>query len=207
MKREYQLSSHHFKSPKFLSVVGEAIKFFKSTPVVPLPPETRFIGAGVYALYYRGSCKHYLHLSKQNRKKCNLPIYVGKAVPPGWRTGRKITVQTADLYRRLCEHSKSIRSAKGLNVRDFKCQFVVLSGIESDLVVPIEAALIRKFMPLWNTCVDGFGNHDPGKGRYNQAVSEWDILHPGRTWAKRLKGLSPKKPDILKKIAHRIETV
>lgn len=206
MKREYQLSVHYFKSPKFLSVVKTAIKFFKSTPVVPLPPERRFVGAGVYALYYRGTCKCYLPLSRQNRKKCKLPIYVGKAVPPGWRTGRKITVQTADLYRRLYEHSKSIQVAEGLKVRDFKCQFIVLSGIESDLVVPIEAALIRTFMPLWNTCVDGFGNHDPGKGRYNQAISEWDILHPGRLWAKRLKGASPKKPDLILKIARRLKT-
>ena len=31
--------------------------------------------------------------------------------------------------------------------------------------------------------IDGYGNHDPGKGRYNQARSRWDVLHPGRAWA------------------------
>ena len=32
--------------------------------------------------------------------------------------------------------------------------------------------------PLWNTTVDGFGNHDPGKGRYEQAISDWDVPDP-----------------------------
>lgn len=78
---------------------------------------------------------------------------------------------------------------------------MILSGIEGDLVVPVEAELIRRHKPLWNTVVDGFGNHDPGSGRYDQAKSEWDILHPGRLWAKRLKGKSPRLEEILCKIA------
>lgn len=44
--------------------------------------------------------------------------------------------------------------------------------VESDLVVPVEAELIRKYRPLWNTIIDGFGNHLAGSGRYNQARSE-----------------------------------
>ncbi|MDR0670086.1 MAG: Eco29kI family restriction endonuclease [Treponema sp.] len=39
---------------------------------------------------------------------------------------------------------------------------------------------------LWNIVVDGFGNHDPGSGRYNQQISSWDTIHPGRNWAKKL---------------------
>ena len=66
--------------------------------------------------------------------------------------------------------------------------------------MPVEAALIRRFKPLWNTVVDGFGNHDPGKGRYEQALSEWDALHPGRLWAKRLKGKSPSAERVLDRI-------
>jgi hypothetical protein len=31
-----------------------------------------------------------------------------------------------------------------------------------------------------DAAVDGFGNHDPGKGRYKQARSDWDVIHPGR---------------------------
>jgi hypothetical protein len=46
--------------------------------------------------------------------------------------------------------------------------------------------LIEKNKPLWNVVVDGFGNHDPGSGRYNQQISAWDTIHPGRSWAKKL---------------------
>jgi hypothetical protein len=77
---------------------------------------------------------------------------------------------------------------------------MILSGVEGDLVVPVEAELIRRYRPLWNTVVDGFGNHDPGAGRYNQARSEWDVLHPGRLWAERLTGESPRREDVIAKI-------
>jgi len=42
------------------------------------------------------------------------------------------------------------------------------------------------FKPLWNRKIDGFGNHDPGKGRARQQKSLWDTLHPRRTWAEKL---------------------
>ncbi len=48
-----------------------------------------------------------------------------------------------------------------------------------------ESLLIARFRPIWNVVLDGFGNHDPGKGRYNGARPLWDVLHPGRGWAKR----------------------
>ena len=87
-----------------------------------------------------------------------------------------------------------------LKVADFRCRFIILHGIEADLITAVEAQLIRLSMPIWNTLIDGFGNHDPGKGRYNQARSEWAVLHPGRPWAKRLAGLAPLLENTLKKI-------
>ncbi len=36
--------------------------------------------------------------------------------------------------------------------------------------------------------IDGFGNNNPGRGRYEQRPSAWDMLHPGRMWADRLLG-------------------
>ena len=77
---------------------------------------------------------------------------------------------------------------------------MILCCIESDLVVPAEAELIRRYGPLWNSVIDGFGNHDPGSGRYNQAKSEWDVLHPGRPWADRLMGKSPHLEEIVEKV-------
>ena len=37
----------------------------------------------------------------------------------------------------------------------------------------------------WTNIVDGFGNHDPGKGRHAGRRPLWDVLHPGRAWALR----------------------
>lgn len=77
---------------------------------------------------------------------------------------------------------------------------MILDEIESDLIVPVEAGLIRKYTPLWNILIDGFGNHDPGSGRYNQARSEWVVLHPGRSWVERLTGESSNLEDIMVKV-------
>jgi len=60
--------------------------------------------------------------------------------------------------------------------------------------------MTRRYNPLWNSHIDGFGNHDPGKGRYEQAKSEWDVLHPGRVWAERLNGNPPDGNKVEEKI-------
>lgn len=57
----------------------------------------------------------------------------------------------------------------------------------SAIISVVESVLINRYQPIWNTKIDGFGNHDPGKGRYEQAKSEWDKIHPGRAWAEKLK--------------------
>jgi len=191
---------HTFHSD-FESVVQKAISFFNSTPVHPLPPLGKFSAGGVYALYYLGTFTHYAQLAYKNRNKCTQPIYIGKAVLPGWRTARGTkTKESTALYSRLREHARNINRGAGLDTSDFQTRFIILDGLESDIVVPMEAALIRQFTPLWNSFVDGFGNHDPGRGRYNQARSEWDVLHPGRPWADRLTGESPNLKRIVNKI-------
>jgi hypothetical protein len=202
---DFDYSLHIFHSPKFQSIVDEAIKFFTETPVHRLPPPSRFIGSGVYGSYYVGDYELYAKTANLNRETCAHPIYVGKAVPPGWRTARTTDSETPDLYRRLREHARSIHQAANLQIDDFRCRFMILRGVESDLVVPVEAELIRRHRPLWNTIVDGFGNHDPGAGRYNQARSEWDVLHPGRPWAERLTGDSPRLEDIIARVQQFLE--
>jgi hypothetical protein len=58
--------------------------------------------------------------------------------------------------------------------------------IVDDIWIPLgESLLIAKFDPLWNKLIDGFGNHDPGKGRHAGLRPRWDVLHPGRPWAER----------------------
>jgi hypothetical protein len=186
-------------------VVDEAVKFFFSTPVCALPVSDRFVGTGVYGLYYLGDFELYAKIANLNRETLTQPIYVGKAVPSGWRTARVAASEVPVLYQRLREHARSIQQVRNLRLGDFRCQFMILRGLEGDLVVPVEAELIRRYRPLWNSAVDGFGNHNPGKGRYNQAKSEWDVLHPGRPWVERLTGESPPREDVIAEVQRALE--
>lgn len=77
---------------------------------------------------------------------------------------------------------------------------MILEYAASNLIGTVEAALIRHYQPLWNCIVDGFGNHDPGRGRYNQEMSEWDLIHPGRTWATKCTPSSKSKTVIIELI-------
>ena len=193
-----KLEEHIFRSESFVELIDEAVAFMVNTPMELLPPDEKFSGGGVYALYYNGDYPLYQKIYSKNAE---LPIYVGKAVLPGWRQGRD-TVKENDpaLYRRLGEHSRSINAVNNLELSHFSCKFVVLKSQEADLISTVEAAMTRKYNPLWNSHIDGFGNHDPGKGRYEQAKSEWDVLHPGRAWADRLNGTPPDGNKVEEKI-------
>lgn len=82
MAEGFNYELHVFKLPDLESMVGKALAFFEKTPVLRLPPP-RFIGCGVYALYYLGDFEPYITLSRLNREAYTRPIYVGKAVPRG----------------------------------------------------------------------------------------------------------------------------
>ncbi len=120
--------------------------------------------------------------------------------PRGWRQARQAEDSDPQLYGRLREHTRSIKEANNLEIRDFCCRFVIMPGAGTDLIGSVENALIRRYLPLWNCVIDGFGNHDPGSGRYDQAPSEWDTLHPGRLWAARLTGTRPAEAAIMQKV-------
>lgn len=151
-------------------------------PVVVLPPP-EFVGAGVYAIYYEGEFEAYDEIAKANRGGAYLwPIYVGKAVPAGARKGGFGLGANPGmvLYKRLVEHADSIDVATNLELGDFKCRFLVVE----DIWIPLaESLLIEMFAPVWNRRIEGFGIHDPGGGRRGQRRSQWDELHPGRSWA------------------------
>lgn len=158
-----------------------------SQDAAPLGSLTRFDGAGVYAIYYTGQFDAYRPLARLNKgKKPKAPIYVGRAIPPGARKGGFGLDATPSqaLFNRLAEHAESINLAANLNIKDFHCRYLVVD----DIWIPLgESLLIAKFAPVWNTLIDGFGNHDPGKGRYNGLCPRWDVLHPGRAWAAKCK--------------------
>ncbi len=85
------------------------------------------------------------------------------------------------------------------------CRFVILEGTASDMIGTIEAALIKLHRPLWNTRMDGFGNHTPGAGRFQQAKSDWDVIHVGRTWAAKCTGVPKSSAAILKNVEQHLE--
>lgn len=146
----------------------------------PLPPPTAFTGAGVYAIYYTAPLEY-----RDETTAVDVPIYVGKAVPPGGRKGssRTSTHAARTLHLRLRDHAKSIDQARNLSLSDAHCRFLVVVPVWISLA---ERFLLSHFRPIWNTVIDGFGNHDPGRGRRNSARPRWDIMHPGRAWAERL---------------------
>jgi hypothetical protein len=94
-----------------------------------------------------------------------------------------------------------------LSVEDFMCRFIIFEAEGSDMISTIEAALIKLNKPLWNTTVDGFGNHDPGKGRYEQAKSDWDVIHQGRTWANKCNGVHKQESIIISSIDQHLQNL
>jgi hypothetical protein len=143
-----------------------------------------FDGAGIYAIYYRGSFKAYRRLAARNAESAQWPIYVGKAIPSGGRKGAALFSEITGryLYNRLREHADSVRAANNLNIKDFQCRYLAID----DIWIPLgETLLIAHFKPVWNLYLEGFGNHDPGAGRYQGLRPMWDVLHPGRTWAEK----------------------
>ncbi len=200
------VNAHRFKSSVLQSIINDAEAFFIKTPVSLFPPAEPFEGGGVYALYYSGDFDLYKTISVKAIKKESLPIYVGKAVPSGWRTARITTTGKTPLYNRIREHFRNIQQAENLSVNHFKCRYMILDGNESGIIGPVEASVIRKFQPLWNSIIDGFGNHTPGEGRFNQAKSGWDVLHPGRSWAGRCMGKAPDYDELVKRIHEYVGT-
>jgi hypothetical protein len=183
------MNDHHAYNPLDMDNLGVSIvnKMLEQAPV-PLDALPVFNGSGLYALYYTGAVPMYSLLAAANTNgRWGQPIYVGKAIPKGGRKGRLPSPVAGavgrSLYARLNEHRESIKSAPALDVNDFYARWLVVEPIW----IPLgEALLINRHLPVWNRAVDGFGNHDPGAGRYEGKIARWDVLHPGRTWATRL---------------------
>ena len=195
------------------SIGDNIVRELAASPVRPLPSlksggrslasrKDVFEGAGIYALYYIGDFSAYARITAANKeKRFEAPIYIGKADPQGGRKGA-LELDAAGgtpLYSRLKDHASSIDQVINLQLPDFFCRFLVVDDIWISLG---ERRAIQKYLPLWNTTVDGFGNHDPGNRRKEQYRSDWDVVHPGRSWAEKL-GRSPKSAEqILAAVLH-----
>lgn len=211
-QQPFDRSKHVYRNDAFVELVKDAVRFFNGTPVHTLPPPENFSGTGVYALYFTGKNPLYAKYAEINRLAYSAAIYVGKAVPTGWRQARPSDNplnQSTELCRRLREHGRNIEVVSGLSLKDFMCRFVIFEDEDagSDMIGTIEAALIKLNRPLWNSSLDGFGNHDPGKGRYEQARSDWDVIHPGRQWALKCNGTPRKRDAIVEDINNHLNSL
>lgn len=178
--------------------VAEALLSKTHHPLSDLPV---FEGAGIYAIYYSGPFPAYQQITRLNiDEQFRYPIYVGKAVPAGARMGGNSELDAGKvLYKRLKEHADSIRAVDNLRIEDFHCRFLVVD----DIWIPLgESLIIARFTPVWNSLIDGFGNHNPGKGRHAGMRPRWDVLHPGRGWAMNLAD----RPETAAQIAQDAET-
>ena len=177
-----------FDPLSFDSLSKSIARELSSVPTCPLREVPSFEGPGIYALYYTGDFAAYAPMAKANRERLgSWPIYVGKA-EASTRKGEALKAPDDysgnALFSRLRTHTKSIDLVENLSIDDFHIRALVLAYV---WVPMAEASAISMYQPLWNTIIDGFGNHDPGGGRYDQKRSKWDTLHPGRPWAAKLR--------------------
>jgi hypothetical protein len=180
--------------------VADALLAQPTHPLAGIPP---FEGAGIYVIYYRGRFTPYAPIARANADGAHWPIYIGKAIPSGGRKGASLAASArgTPLFKRLSEHRDSIaaveRGSGTLEVADFQARYLTVD----DIWIPLgESLLIAEFRPLWNIAIDGFGNHDPGAGRYGGLKPLWDHLHPGRDWAVRCAA----RPESIADIEYRI---
>ncbi len=176
-----------------LNLGKSVVEALLSSAPTPLDDILSFDGAGIYAIYYHGPFEPYQSIALKDGT--GDPIYVGKAVPSGSRKGASLSASSVGrwLFNRISEHRDSIRAAQNLNTVDFSVRYLAVD----DIWIPLgEALLISTYNPVWNRLIDGFGNHDPGAGRYNGLRPLWDVLHPGRSWAEKCKQRTETREEI-----------
>ena len=171
------------------------------SPTEPLSAADQTAGAGVYVIYYTGPFAAYAPVAEANRGgQFTRPIYIGKAIPKGGRKGglaKDVAVMGRALGDRMKQHAASIAEADNLDLADFHVRHLVVD----DIWIPLgENMLIESFKPVWNRAIDGFGNKDPGNRRATQYRSPWDVLHPGRQFARKLADSPVTTAFLLKRI-------
>jgi hypothetical protein len=171
----------HVFDPTNPKAIGEMVAhalLLQDKEVLREVVKNTFYGAGVYAIYYRGSFDCYKPIAGKDH-----PIYVGKADPEALHA-LTAEAQGTRLHARLKDHHRSISQVENLSLDDFECRYLV---VRSAWVKTAEDILIDWFKPVWNNQMKicyGFGKHGDSAGTRKNERSPWDTLHPGRQWAK-----------------------
>lgn len=188
----------YFDPLSYENLGASIARALEESPVIPLSELDRFDGAGIYALYYTGDYPAYQLLTECNlRMPGSWAIYIGKAEAENARKGDPAQAHLAvgpKLYNRIMNHKKSIVAASNLRVEDFQVRALAVAPTWIPLA---EVVAIRIHNPVWNVMIDGLGNHDPGSGRYKGMRPRWDTLHPGRSWAEKLRPRNESAEEIM----------
>ncbi len=156
------------------NLMAGTVAHFEKQERIPLGDIAGVEGPGIYALYYEGVMAEYQPIADGAR-----PIYAGKAVPKGSRTGGELDIGHPALRERIRQHARSVEQVGNLDIGEFSFRVLAIVPV---WIVFAEQALIKQYKPIWNSCLDGFGKHHQGKIRSATERSWWDTLHPGRPW-------------------------
>ncbi|MET8358851.1 Eco29kI family restriction endonuclease [Micromonospora sp. NPDC005171] len=148
----------------------------EAAPTIPLARQPLTKGDGIYAIYYIGSHELYQPVSTP---RCSVPLFVGSTRASRPRRNSSGLPEGGGLRRRLLEHRRTIEQCDSLRLVDFQVRYL---PVEEMFVPGAERLLVGDHQPVWNTVLEGFGFHSPGKARMARR-SPWDELHPGRPWA------------------------
>lgn len=197
----------HFDPLDYDNLGASIARALDESPVESLVDLPNFDGVGIYALYYTGNHPAYTDLATENLSKPgSWAIYIGKAEAENARKGDPDQANKSmgdKLFRRIGTHRKSIEAAINLDSSDFQVRALTVAPTWVPLA---EVVAIRMHNPVWNVYVDGLGNHDPGNGRYKGLRPRWDTLHPGRSWAPKLKARSESAADLQQEVSQYLRT-
>ena len=103
------------------NLMAGTVAHFEKQERIPLESIKRVEGPGIYALYYEGSMAEYRPIADGAR-----PIYAGKAVPKGSRTGGELDIGHPALRNRLKEHARSVEQVGNLDIGEFSFRVLAI---------------------------------------------------------------------------------
>ncbi len=162
------------------SEIGRGLRERLEAQKLQLFPPSRFAGAGLYALYYRGALPLYAPLVADAR----VPIYLGKAEAGNSRLGDEPNYDADKLWKRIVKHSRSIEEVVNCDERPVRPDNFLVRYLPVDdaWIVSGEHALLRECRPVlgvrsWTVSDRTHTWHHAPQ----RAV--WDTLHPRRARA------------------------
>ncbi len=144
-KQKFKREEHVYVNNEFSELLKDAVRFFHGTPVLSLPPEESFKGAGVYAIYCiskKGLYKTYGE--KINRLSYDMPIYVGKAVPS------RRSFSSLSINEQLVFWQSRFRTTLMMTQRDFAFRALPIGHQHQPLQNQLFRTLVKLYRPVWN---------------------------------------------------------